>query len=135
MPYVERDAGVIVGRYAVAQPGRAEEFLSDSDPEILALELATAKDEKRDAFIAEGVTRITASVPEWNDFERIALLASVWNMLDGASATAAQDLAKDIYLYVKITALPKLAPLTLTQLQLVDPSAADPFGDGTPWPT
>ena len=136
MPYVERDGGNnIVGVYNAEQPGRAEEFLSASSSEILARHLAAAKENKRHGFKAEGVKRIAAQVPEWNSFERVALLASVWNMLDSASANAAQDQAKDIYLYVKNTALPKLAAVTTqSALDAIDPTVADPFGDGTPWP-
>ncbi len=137
MPFVERDGGNnIVGVYNVAQPGRAEEFLSDSDPEILTLVLVTAKANKKNDFKVEGVKRIAAQVPEWDSFGRVAFLASVWNMLDGAAATAAQALAKDIYLYVKNTALPKVTAVTTqAALDAIDPTAADPFGDGTPWPT
>lgn len=136
MPYVERDgSNKIVGVYNVSQPGRAEEFLAEDDPEIFGLELAAARGVKRDNFKSEGVKRIAAQVPEWNSFESIALLASVWNMLDNTSATTAQTLAKGIYLYVKNTALPKLAAVsTQAALDTIDPSAADPFGDGTPWP-
>ncbi len=65
-----------------------------------------SKANKRTAFISEGIKRITVQVPEWDNYERVALLASVWNMLDGASATTAQSMAEDIYLYVKNTALP-----------------------------
>lgn len=37
MPYVERDNnGVIKGCYAVLQPGYAEEWLEDNDPEVVA---------------------------------------------------------------------------------------------------
>jgi hypothetical protein len=37
MPYVSRDeSGTVNGTYAVAQPGYAEEFLPDDDPEVIA---------------------------------------------------------------------------------------------------
>ena len=36
MPYVERQNGVIVGVYANLQPGFAEEWLEDTDPEVIA---------------------------------------------------------------------------------------------------
>ena len=36
MPYVERNAGAVVGLYANPQPGYAEEFLVDDDAEVLA---------------------------------------------------------------------------------------------------
>lgn len=36
MPYAERRDGAVVGLYANAQPGYAEEFLSDDDSEVVA---------------------------------------------------------------------------------------------------
>lgn len=36
MPFVERDAGTIVGLYRRLQPSRAEELLADDDPEVVA---------------------------------------------------------------------------------------------------
>lgn len=43
MPYVERGIdGNINGRYRWPQPGRAEEFVADTDAEIAALEAAEA---------------------------------------------------------------------------------------------
>lgn len=37
MPYVERRNGVVVGLFANPQPGYAEEFLIDQDPEVEAI--------------------------------------------------------------------------------------------------
>ncbi len=101
--------------------------------EIDAAAPATLRKHLRRAFIDDGVARISVQEPAWDSFERVALIASIWTRLGAPSP--AQALAKDIYLYVRDTALPKLAPLTLAQLQAIDPAAADPFGDGTPWPT
>ena len=89
----------------------------------------------RQSFKVEGLARIAAQVPAWDSFERIEFLISIANMLDTASMTAAQALARDILIYVRDTAIPKLVPMTLAQLQAVGPTAADPFGDGTTWPT
>lgn len=36
MPYIERQNGLIVGVYANLQPGFAEEWLEDNDPEVIA---------------------------------------------------------------------------------------------------
>ena len=36
MPFIERNNGVIVGEYVNLQPGFAEEFLSENDPDLLA---------------------------------------------------------------------------------------------------
>ena len=99
-----------------------------------ANEVTSLRANLRQAFIDEGILRIAAQVPEWDSFERVALLASVWNMF-GGPPNAAQALARDIYLYVRDIALPRLGPLTLAQLQAADPTAADPFGGGTLWPT
>ncbi len=106
----------------------------DRDTEEMAQTLSSLRKRRRQEFISEGITRITTSVPEWDTFERVALIASIFNMF-GNPPNAAQNLAKDIYLFVKNTALPKLTLLTLVQLQAVSPTAADPFDDGTLWPT
>lgn len=36
MPYVQRGSGVIVGVFTALQPGFAEEFLPDDNPEVMA---------------------------------------------------------------------------------------------------
>lgn len=36
MPYVEREGRMVVGLYAIAQPARAQEFLADNAPEVIA---------------------------------------------------------------------------------------------------
>ncbi len=72
------------------------------DPKVLA----NVKAAKRQEFIAEAVARITIQVPEWNTYERVAFIASFWNMLNGGSADASQNKAKDIYVFVKGTAIP-----------------------------
>ena len=88
----------------------------------------------RRSFKAEGLRRIALQEPAWDTFETVALIASIWTRLGAPSV--AQVLAKDIYLYVRDTALPKLAAVTTqAALDAIDPTAADPFGDGTPWPT
>ena len=90
----------------------------------------------RQEFIDEGIVRIAAEVPEWNDFNTIGFIASIWNMLDTASASPAQNKAKDIYLFVKDTAIPAIVAMTTqAELDAVDPAAAEPFGAGQPaWP-
>ena len=90
---------------------------------------------KRKEFKKEAVIRIAAQVPEWDSFGRIEFLLSISNMLDVASMTATQTLAKDILLYTKNTAIPKMnAVADQAALDAIDPTVADPFGDGTPWP-
>ena len=91
---------------------------------------------KRDAFKTETIVRMSAQVSAWNSFERIDFLLSISNLLIIANLTAAQTLAKDILLYTKNTAIPKINGIaTKAELALVDPTLADPFGDGTAWPT
>ena len=94
------------------------------------------KRSKRQEFKAETVTRMAIQVPAWNSFERIEFLISIANLLDIASITTAQALARDILLYTKNTAIPKInAMATHAEVAAVDPTLADPFGDGTVWPT
>ena len=43
MPFVERDAsGLVVGLYAQPQPRRAEEFLEDGHPDVVAFQSGSA---------------------------------------------------------------------------------------------
>ncbi len=103
--------------------------------EVAAAQEASARSHLRKGFIAEGLARIAAQVPAWNSFEVVELLLSIANMLNTANMTPAQSLANDVRLYVRDTALPKVAALAAAELGSVDPTAVDPFGDGTPWPT
>ena len=90
---------------------------------------------KRAEFKAETVVRMAAQVPAWDSFERIEFLLSIANLLNTANMTAAQTLARDILLYTRNTAIPKVnAVTTQAGLDAIDPTAADPFGDGTLWP-
>ncbi len=98
--------------------------------------LAQIKTAKRQEFVDQTVLRMAAQVPAWNSFARIEFLISIANLLDTASMTAAQMLARDILLFARDTAFPKLAAIaTRAELAAIDPAAADPFGDGTTWPT
>ena len=98
--------------------------------------LAGLKTAKAAEFIVAGVTRIAAQVPDWDTLEAIKTVAGLWASHLAANATAAQITAKDIYLYVRDTAPSKLAAVSSqAELDAIDPTAADPFGDGTPWPT
>ncbi|KKK91989.1 hypothetical protein LCGC14_2707410, partial [marine sediment metagenome] len=68
-------------------------------------------------FIAEGITRIAAQVPDWDSLETIKTVAGLWASHLAAKATPAQMTAKDIYLYVRNTVQSKLAAVT-TQAEL-----------------
>lgn len=97
--------------------------------------LAEIKTEKRAAFVVEGVTRIAAQVPDWDSLDAIKTVAGLWVSHIAANATAAQTAAKDIYLYLRDTVPARLAAVTAQdELDAIDPSAADPFGDGSFWP-
>ena len=98
--------------------------------------LAELKTAKGAAFTAEGVTRIAAQVPDWDSLDTIKTVAGLWVSHLATNATAAQLTAKDIYLFVKNTVPPKLAAITnQIDLDAIEPTTADPFGDGTLWPT
>jgi hypothetical protein len=97
--------------------------------------LAVLKRAKGDGFIAEAVTRIAVEVRDWDSLEQIKTVAGIWASHLASNATVAQTRAKDIYLYVRDTVPPKLAAIVdQAELDAIDPTAADPFGDGTPWP-
>lgn len=99
------------------------------------LPLADVKRAKRQEFIGETIVRMAAQVPAWNSFERIDFLVSIANLLDTAALTAAQTLARDIFLFTRNTAIPKInAFTTQAKVSAVDPTNPDPFGDGTLWP-
>jgi hypothetical protein len=97
--------------------------------------LAELNSAKRQEFIAEGVIRIAAQVPDWDSIGSVKTAAGMWPAI-GGGATAAMLLAKDIYLYVRDTVPAKLAAVpSQAELEAIDPAQADPFGDGTGWPT
>jgi hypothetical protein len=96
--------------------------------------LAELKQAKGADFIAEGVRRIAAQVSDWDSIESIKTAAGMWPAI-GGGATAPMMLAKDVYLYLRDTVPAKLAGLAIqAELDAIDPSQADPFGDGTGWP-
>ncbi len=75
---------------------------ADPDPDILT----RCKEEKKGEYIEEGVSRITARVPEWDNFKEIGKSALILG--EASDLTADQNAAKDIYLYVKNTASPNV---------------------------
>jgi hypothetical protein len=93
--------------------------------------------EKRQGFKEAALSRIALAVPEWDTFEEVKLIASMWNML-GGTPTASQMLAKNIYVYAK-TSIAKLNGLAAVDMLTVDPSADLPFSVADPtdtgWPT
>lgn len=113
---------------------RIQAWLADGntlDPLDLGPQIVAKKQE----FIIEAVSRIATQVPEWNTFEMVAYTVSIANLLNLGSMNAAQTLARDIYLFTKNTALSRVAAVTTqAELDTIDPTAADPFGDGTNWP-
>ena len=101
-------------------------------PEVLG----GLKSDKFEEFKIETVIRMAAQVPAWDSFARIEFLLSISNLLNAAAMTAAQVLAKDILVYTRDTVPSKLAAVAdQAALDGMDPTAADPFGDSTPWPT
>lgn len=98
--------------------------------------LPESKIAKRLEFKSEAVARMAAQVPAWNSFARIDFLVSIVNLLDLTSITAAQSLARDIFIFARDTAIPRVnAAADQAALDAISPTSADPFGDGTLWPT
>jgi len=126
--------------------GRRNEVITDISPFQVFIDRWTAaapspptlgdiKSGKVQEFIAEGVSRIIVQVPDWDTVQMIKTVAGLWPAIS-ATANPAQLLAKDTYLFVKDTAAPKInAMATAGEVNAVDPALADPFGDGTVWPT
>jgi len=55
MPFIQREAGVIVGAYSQKQPGFAEEFVRDNHPDLVTFRTPPApptQDEMIDADLA-----------------------------------------------------------------------------------
>ena len=116
------------------QPQEAWRYVGTAFTAPRPFPLTKLKDLKRVDFMTEGVARIAAQVPDWDSLEAIKTAAGLWPAISGG-ATPAMILAKDIYLYVRNAVPPKLAALTTqAALEAIDPTAADPFGDGTIWP-
>lgn len=89
--------------------------IADADPNILAL----VKSAKIQEYKLEGLRLIGTQVPEWNSFDVVAFIASIWNMLGTSNAQQAQ--AKDIYVYVKNTAIPNVnAQVDIASVQAID---------------
>lgn len=140
--HVARVIGTFPNAFSILRPNSGQrdwlvdpiaKTLSVSVPSRVLVELKRAK---RSAFRDETIVRMSAQVSAWNSFDRVDFLLSISNMLDTSSMTAAQILAKDILLYTKNTAIPKVNSITdVTSLELVNPTLNDPFGDGTVWPT
>ena len=96
--------------------------------------LSELKVVKREEFVTEGVMRIAVQVPDWDTIESIKTAAGMWPAIS-SGATAAMISAKNIYLYVRDTVPVKLAAVTdRAGLDAIDPTATDPFSDGTLWP-
>lgn len=89
--------------------------------------LTKVKQAKVEEYKVEGVRLIGLQVPEWNTFDRVAFIASVWNML--GTPNTEQTLAKDIYVYVKNTAIPNVN----VQTDVASVQAIDVVND-TNWP-
>lgn len=71
----------------------------------------------------EGLRRIKLQISEWDTFDKVAFIASIWNML--GTANAKQVLARNIYVYVKGTAIPNIN----AQTDIVSVQAIDVVGD------
>ncbi len=93
------------------------------------------KDIKTSEFFREGVRRVAIQVPDWDTLDTIKTVAGLWVSHLSTNATPPQIVAKDIYLYVRDNAIPRINAMTTeAELVTVDPTVDDPFGDGTLWP-
>lgn len=91
---------------------------------------------KKSEFITEGIERIAAQVSDWDSLESIKTVAGMWISHIADNATIEQIKAKDIYLFLRDTVPNKLSTVVdQSELDAIDPTLNDPFGDGTPWPT
>ena len=91
---------------------------------------------KKGEFTKEAVRRIALLVPDWDSIGAIKVVAGMWSTHLANQANTAQTAAKNIYLYARDTVPAKLATIAdWAEVDGIDPTAADPFGDGTPWPT
>lgn len=125
--------------------GRRNEKITDISPFQVFIDRWTAaapppltlddiKATKVQSFITFGVLRIAVQVPDLDTLASIKAVAAIWPEI-GAGARAALAKARDIYIFVKDTATPKVnAMATEAEVNAVDPTLADPFGDGTLWP-
>ncbi len=97
-------------------------------------EITGLKETLRARFEDEMVVRAKAQVPEFDNIETLKAVAGLWPSI-GAGAPAAQKASRDIFVFARATAIPKVdAMTTAAQLRAVDPELPDPFGDGTTWP-
>ena len=88
---------------------------ADTDTNVLSL----VKRKKINEYRTEALKRIAVTMPEWDDIDVVQYTASIWNMLGTPNAN--QTAAKDIYVYVKNTAIPAVNALTtVTEVQAID---------------
>jgi len=126
--------------------GRRNEQITDISPfqSFIDLWAAAAPDPptlddlkvlKIQDFITLGVSRIAVEVPDLDTLDSIKTVAAIWPEIS-AGARAVLTKAKDIYLYFNDIVPPKVnAMATEAEVDAVDPTLADPFGDGDLWPT
>ncbi len=140
--HVDAVKGDFSDAFAALYPGGGyQDWLIDPVAKTLSVVplpsvLIELKSLKRDQFIAEGVSRVALQVPDWDTLDTIKTVAGLWVSHLAANATAAQLKAKNIYLYVRNIVPAKITAVTTqAELDAIDPTFADPFGDGTPWPT
>jgi len=112
--------------------GELIEFTAAEETERDAEELINTLDTSRqliiEAITVEGVTRIAAEVPEWDDLETIRLIKSFINLMDFTKATPAQVLARNIHDYARS----RIVIMKAADQATID--AYDPVADPN-WPT
>lgn len=125
-PYILVKSGALSGPQITAVTTAVLNHVPSLDPQ---------RGEKQRQFVRESAGRIVPLVPDWDTVATIKAAAGLWSAVS-ANASPAQVTAMNIYFYARDTALTKLAALsTVAAIAAVDPTIADPFGDGTPWPS
>jgi len=88
-----------------------------ADPDTTVL--AQVKRKKIGEYKREAITRIQSTMPDWDDIEKIKFIASIWNMLGTPNAN--QTAARDVYVFVKNTAIPAISAMTdIATVQALD---------------
>ena len=118
---------------AIVHDGTALPSESEIRAEIDRISVRIKKRKLAEAFRKEGIERVSVHVPEWNSEDKIEVVVGLWPALK-EHATQTMTAAMEIFFYTRDIAVPKLRASGEVDLDTVDPTAADPFGDGTAWP-
>ena len=92
MPYIQRNGGGnIIGVFALAQPGYAEEFLADNSAEWVARLADMASAEAAEADRMAGI-KASTYVTDWDANIRSKTFVEIKTLYDGATQAQKSDL-------------------------------------------